>query len=154
MINKQKYYQGFFRPKNIKKYKGDFTNIVYRSSWELKTMMYMDTNPYVIEWKSEEIFIPYISPKDNCVHRYFPDFWMKVQTKTGLKTFLVEVKPECQIQPPKKRKKVTQRYLNEVMTFSINQAKWQAADTYCKKMGWEFTTLNEYEIGVKKTPIT
>ena len=149
-----KFLQGFFKPINPKKYKGDSTNIIYRSSWELKAFMYMDMNDFVISWSSEEIVIPYISPKDGKVHRYFPDIFAKMQTKTGIKTFLIEIKPECQIQPPKppKKKKVTQRYLNEVMTFSINQAKWSSAQDYCKKMGWEFVTLNEHELGVKKTP--
>ena len=37
--------QGKFRPKNPSKYKGDPTNIIYRSSWELTVFKYLDNNP-------------------------------------------------------------------------------------------------------------
>ena len=148
----KQYYQGTFRPKNPKKYRGDPTRIVFRSSWELKAMMFFDTNSFVLEWQSEEFSIPYISPKDGKPHRYFPDFLCKMQTKAGIKTYLIEVKPESQIQPPKERKRVTQKYLTEVLTYAINTAKWDAAKAYCVLRGWEFMTLNEYELNIKKKP--
>ena len=84
------YYQGKFSPKNYKKYKGDPTNIIYRSSWELTFMKYCDSNPNVLEWGSEEIVIPYKSPLDNRYHRYFVDFYIKVKEKTGVvKKYLI-----------------------------------------------------------------
>jgi hypothetical protein len=72
-----KYYQGRFKPKNPKKYMGDPTNIIYRSGWEFKLMRYLDVHPDVIEWGSEELIVPYRSPIDGRMHRYFPDFLVK-----------------------------------------------------------------------------
>jgi len=77
------YRQGRFRPQKPEKYKGDPTKIVYRSSYELKFMQYCDLTESVNEWRSEEFFIPYISPLDNKVHRYFPDFFVKYKDKNG-----------------------------------------------------------------------
>ena len=65
--------KGMFKPKNPQKYRGDPTNIIYRSSFELKLMVYLDQHPEVISWGSEEIIIPYKSPIDNRYHRYFVD---------------------------------------------------------------------------------
>src|SRR5581483_9137771 len=94
-----KYLQGRFSPKNPEKYKGDASQIFYRSSWELKLMLRCDTDPNIVEWSSEEIVIPYVSPLDGKVHRYFPDF--KIKTKQG-KTMVIEIKPLTQTKPPKK----------------------------------------------------
>ena len=73
----RQYKQGLFYPKNTEKYKGDFSNIVYRSSWELKFMHWADESKNVLEWSSEELVIPYLSPLDNKMHRYFVDFKIK-----------------------------------------------------------------------------
>ncbi len=72
-------YKGKYKPSYPKKYKGDPTNIIYRSLWERKFMVYCDNNENILEWGSEEFFIPYISPVDRRVHRYFPDFMIKVK---------------------------------------------------------------------------
>lgn len=143
-------YSGRFTPKNPKKYGGDPTNIIYRSLWELRVMKYLDDNPSVLEWKSEEIAIPYISPVDNRRHRYFPDFIVKVKKAGGdIKTLMLEVKPEHQTKEPKVQKKKTKKYLTEVMTWGVNQAKWKAAEEYCLDMGWEFKLITERELGIK-----
>ena len=95
--------KGKFTPKNIRKYKGDYRNIIYRSSWELKFMKYCDTTPSVLEWVSEEIVVPYRSPLDNKIHRYFVDFYAKIQEADGtITTYLIEIKPSKQTVPPKK----------------------------------------------------
>ena len=83
-----KYYQGKYRPKNPIKYKGDPTNIVFRSSWELKAMKYFDLNENVLKWQSEELAVPYKSPIDGRWHRYFPDFLIEVRTKEKLRDIL------------------------------------------------------------------
>ena len=70
-------YKGKFHPTNTKKYRGDVHNIIYRSLWERKFMVYCDKNPDIVEWGSEEIIIPYMSPLDRKRHRYFPDFYIK-----------------------------------------------------------------------------
>jgi hypothetical protein len=145
-----KYLQGFFKPQNPQKYKGNPTNIIYRSSWELKAMLFFDKNPSILEWKSEEVIIPYRSPKDNLVHRYFPDFWVRLKTKTGTEDHLIEVKPHSQCLPPVKKNKVTKSFINEIVTFEVNQAKWNSAKEFCKNRNMKFTILNEYDLGIKK----
>ena len=87
-----KTYKGRFSPKNPKKYAGDPTNIIYRSLWELRVMKYLDENAGVLEWRSEEIAIPYKSPVDGRYHRYFPDFIVKAKTADGaIKTIIYRV---------------------------------------------------------------
>ena len=94
-------YRGKFKPKNPKKYLGNPTNIIYRSLLERRFMVYLDNTPAVLKWSSEEIIIPYVSPLDNRVHRYFPDFYMKYKNSTGLVVEdLIEVKPSRQTKPP------------------------------------------------------
>jgi hypothetical protein len=141
-------YSGKFTPKNPQKYKGDPTNIIYRSSWEVKVMKYLDDHPDVIWWGSEELVIPYWSPVDNKKHRYFPDFVAKIRQKNGvIKTFVIEVKPEAQTKPPTQKRK-TKRYIQEAATYVINQSKWKAATEFCKDHGWEFQVITEKHLGI------
>lgn len=144
-----KYYQGKYTPKNPAKYDGDPTNIVYRSSWEAKFMRYADLNSSVISWSSEETIIPYISPVDNQYHRYFCDFKLTVRNKENkLQTYLVEIKPQRETIEPKVKTKKTKRYINEVITYAVNQAKWKAASKVADKMGWKFIVLTERELNI------
>ena len=145
-----KTYKGRFKPNNPKKYKGDPTNIVYRSSWELKLMFKLDSDPKVISWGSEEIIIPYVSPVDGKVHRYFVDFIVtQINSKGNKETILIEVKPKSQTMPPKTPAKKTKRYINEVFTWGVNEAKWKAATEYCKDRNWQFNIMTEIELGIK-----
>jgi len=142
-------YQGIFRPKNPKKYIGDSNNIVYRSSWECRIMSWFDQNDDIISWASEELIVPYKSPVDNRFHRYFPDFIVKVKTRTGtVKTLMIEVKPKKQTVPPEPRKRITKQYITEVTTYGVNQAKWKAAQEYCLDRGWEFKIMTEEHLGL------
>jgi hypothetical protein len=141
-------YKGVFKPKNPQKYKGDPTNIIYRSSWEKMVMKYLDDNPGVIWWGSEELPIPYRSPIDQKMHRYFPDFIVKVRRKDGLvMTYLWEVKPYSQTKMPVQKRK-THRFLQEAATYAINQEKWRAADIFCREHGWQFQIITEKELGI------
>lgn len=113
-------------------------------------MKYLDDNKNVLEWQSEEFFIPYVSPLDMKTHRYFPDFLAKVKKKDGtIQTLLLEVKPKYQISPPEKKSKVTQTYLNEIATWGVNQAKWNSAKKFCENKGWDFKLITEEELGIK-----
>jgi hypothetical protein len=146
-------YQGVFRARNPKKYKGDPTNIIYRSRWELKLMAHLDEHPDVLEWSSEEVVIPYISPIDGRRHRYFVDFFVKKKNRDGkVESVLIEVKPFAQTQPPTvmetRSSKPTRRYIREVMTWGINSAKWKAASEYCKDRNWKFIIMTEKELGI------
>lgn len=146
-----KYKQGLFKPLNPQKYKGDPTNIVYRSGYELKLMQYLDRHPQIISWSSEETVIPYRSPIDNRMHRYFMDFKItKINTDGTRETILIEVKPKVQTQPPKVQSKVTKRYLTEVHNWGINSAKWEAAEKYCRERGWKFMIMHEDHLGIKR----
>ena len=143
-------YKGKFRPKITKKYKGDYTNIIYRSLWELKFMKYCDSNQNILEWGSEEFFIPYTSPVDGKRHRYYPDFYIKVKESTGqVKKYVIEIKPKKQCIEPKPQKKKTKGYIYEVCEYAKNQAKWKAASEYCKDRMVEFKVLTENELGIK-----
>lgn len=145
------YKQGFFKPQNPKKYMGDPTNIVYRSGWEKRVMEWADTQPGVVRWSSEEIVIPYKSPVDNKYHRYFVDFYVETVGRDGqTRKLLLEVKPKAQTLEPKKQSRKTKRYITEVVTYGVNQAKWKAADEYCKDKGWEFMLITEEQLFNKK----
>ena len=124
-------YQGYYKPRNPDKYKGDPTNICYRSGWELKVMQRFDADSNVIWWCSEETVIPYRSPIDNRIHRYYVDFTARMKTTDGTKTVLIEVKPAAQCRPPPIMEgKKTKRYISEVMTWGVNSSKWKAARVY------------------------
>jgi len=141
------YKQGFFKPVNPKKYIGDPTNIVYRSGWEKRVMDWLDTNTNVVRWGSEEIVIPYVSPIDNKLHRYFTDFYVEAVGRDGeTRKMLLEVKPKAQTQEPKRPQRTTKRYITEVMTYGVNQAKWKAAEDYCRHKGWEFRVITESDL--------
>ena len=143
-------YSGKFKPKNYKKYKGDPTKIYYRSLWERRFMVYCDNNPNILEWGSEEVIIPYRSPVDKKVHRYFPDFIIKVKESTGqIKTYVIEVKPKRQTMEPKKKSRVTKSYIYECKTYAVNQAKWKAATEFCEDRRIEFKIITEEELGIK-----
>lgn len=143
-------YKGIFRPKNPQKYRGDPSNIIYRSNWELKLMMYLDSHPHVLQWASEELVIPYRSPIDGKVHRYFPDFFVKKQNIDGkVESVIIEVKPSVQAKPPKVQAKPTKKYIREVATYGINQAKWKAAKEFCEDRNWKFVVMTEKELGIK-----
>ena len=138
-------YKGKYIPKNPQKYKGNPSQIIYRSLWERKFMVYCDRNDKVIEWGSEEVIVPYRSPWDGKIHRYFPDFYIKIkQSSGGVKKFIIEVKPEYQCkQPNKTPKKRTRKWYKEVQTYGINQAKWKSAIDWCANRGMEFKILTE-----------
>ena len=141
--------KSLFKPSHPRKYKGDITNIICRSTWEKKFCHYCDLNENVLEWGSEEFFIPYLAP-DGKTRRYFPDFIIKVKENNGkVKTYVIEVKPFKQTKPPRKRKKVTQSYLYECKTYAVNQAKWKAASEFCKDNRIEFKIITEDELGIK-----
>jgi hypothetical protein len=114
-------------------------------------MLYCDSSNNILEWCSEEIALPYRSPIDNRVHRYFPDFYIKVRESTGIiKKYIIEVKPKKQTLEPIPQKRKTKSYIYEVYEYAKNQAKWEAAREFCKDRKWEFKIITENELGIKK----
>ena len=143
-------YKGRFQPSYPNKYKGDHRNIIYRSLWERKFMVYCDTNQNILEWGSEEMCLPYKSPVDNRYHKYFPDFYIKVREPNGkIKKYIIEIKPLKQTIEPKVQKRKTKGYIYEVVEYAKNQAKWEAAREWCADHGYEFKVLTENELGIQ-----
>lgn len=136
--------QGYFTPTRPEKYVGNVNMIVYRSSWELAMNKFLDNNPNILRWSSEEIKIPYIKPTDGRTHHYFPDYWIEYKNKEGkVIQEIVEVKPEAQTRPPTTRGKKQSTILYEQQTWSINVAKWQAAAHWCQQRGIVFRVITE-----------
>ena len=138
-------YKGKYIPINPKKYVANSSQIIYRSLWERKLMVYCDRNDNIKEWGREEVIVPYRAPRDGKMHRYFPDFYMKVKQTNGThKKFIIEVKPKAQCKEPTKTpKRKTRKWYKEVQTWGINQAKWKSATDYCENRGMEFKILTE-----------
>lgn len=143
-------YKGIFQPINPHKYRGDHTNIIYRSRWELRFMSFLDMQESVVEWSSEEFFIPYRCKTDGRIHRYFPDFKVKWRKATGESVVqVIEIKPEGQTRAPTKPKKITRRYINEAMTYAKNQSKWEYARQWCADRNYQFLIMTEKQLGFR-----
>ena len=148
MVYAKEIYKGKFIPRNPTKYLGDFNSIVYRSSYELKFMNWCDLSSSISGWVSEEVAIPYRSPLDNKVHRYYPDFYIEVVEANTIKKYLIEVKPDRFTKPPRPGKRKTKRFLQEVAQYGVNEAKWKHAKDFCKAQGIEFRIVTEKELGI------
>lgn len=142
-------------PKNPDKYVGDVSNIIARSSWEIKFLNHCDRHPDIIKYASEELIIPYLSPVDGKEHRYFVDFVVMLRNSKGeIKKYAVEIKPYNQTLPPVKKtgsKRASQQMINESITYAVNQAKWNAAKKFCSRVGLEFIVLTERDLYNKKS---
>ena len=143
-------YKGKYKPSYPQKYKGDPTNVIYRSLWERKFMVYCDKNENILEWSSEEIALPYKSPIDNRIHRYFPDFYIKVKEGNRIQKYLVEIKPKRQVSEPKVPKRKTKGYIYEVKEYVKNQAKWKSAQEFCEDRQWKFKIMTEDDLGIRQ----
>ena len=136
-----------FIPKNIEKYVGRYP-IICRSSWEYRYCQWLDVNPAVLEWSSEGHCIRYVDPfQPQRTRRYFPDYYVCVDTDKGKRRYLVEIKPEKDLRLPKNKANKSKRTLAMRETaYLVNKAKFEAAEIYCKKMGYEFKVLTEKEL--------
>jgi len=140
------YKQGLYSPENPNKYRGTHP-IVYRSGLELSFFRWCDRNETILEWGSESVVLPYISPKDGKTHRYFVDGVIKMQTPSGVKKYLIEVKPSTQAVPPtasKNKKRSTILY--EQIQWAVNTQKWESAKAWCKKNGYHFAVITEKDL--------
>ena len=135
-----KTYKGKYRIKKPEKYAGDPKNVTYRSLWERQAFRWCEDRDDVVAWSSEETVVPYVCPTDKRAHRYFID--LKIKFKNG-RTVLVEIKPKSQTVPPKKPSRQTKKYINEVMTYVKNEAKWKAASKYAQDRGYHFEIWTE-----------
>lgn len=143
-------YRGKFKPKNPEKYVGDPSKVKYLSLWERNCMKAFDDNPNILLWSAptggREFAIKYRSPIDGNIHRYLPDFLIKLKTKSGEeKRIMIEVKPQNQVDPPKlpKSGRKTKRYYAKKQIWQINQSKWKAAREWCDRHDYAFQIMTE-----------
>lgn len=140
----KKYRQGIFTPKNSKKFIG--VKAIYRSGLELKFFRFCDDNKNVIKWSSENVVVPYVSPLDGRVHRYFVDNFISIKEGTNIKNYLVEIKPYRQTKPPTTKYKKKQHIVYEQKQWAVNTSKWESARKLCKQKGWEFLIITEKDL--------
>lgn len=137
--------KGRFIPKNPDKYVGNPNAIFFRSSWELAFMRWLDANTAVLKYGSEEIAIPYVSPLDGRVHKYFPDMVVMYRdTQGNVKKELIEIKPYKETIPTKKSTP------QELQVIAVNHAKWKFAKEWAQRNGAEFRVLTERELFLNK----
>lgn len=149
MKKNSKYRQGIYQVVYKEKYKGNVHAVNFRSSYELKVMRFLDLNPNVLEWSSEETIIPYQNPLTGRVSRYFVDFYAKMKDKNGnVKKFLIEVKPHSQTLPPVQKNRKTKSLVYQQAEYIKNQAKWKSASEYCSKRDMNFVILTEKQLGI------
>ena len=144
MRKRPKWRQGEFVPNNKEKFIG--TKATYRSGLELKFFRFCDNNKNVLKWGSENVIVPYTSPLDGRVHRYYVDNYVVIKEGNDIKKYLVEIKPSKQTKPPQTKYRKKQHLLYEQKNYVINQAKWEAAKKYGKKRGLTFIILTEREL--------
>ena len=133
-------YKGRYTIKNPDKYAGDAKKVIYRSLWERNAFRWCENNPKVKLWNSEEVVVPYVSTVDKKLHRYYVDLLIQMEDK---KTYLIEIKPKKETQPPKKRSRKTKKYINEQLTYIKNNDKWEAANKFAEHNGWKFQVWTE-----------
>lgn len=139
-------HKGLFTPQRDEKYRGS-RPIVFRSGLELNFFRWCDRNDRVLQWGSESVVIPYLSPKDGRMHRYFVDSVLLLKTDTGTKKFLIEIKPEKQTMPPTQSlRKSKKNLLYEQISWAVNSSKWEAAKGWCQKNGFTFIILTEKDL--------
>ena len=136
-----KFARGKFTMTQPEKYVG--TKIpTYRSSWEWSFMRFCDTNKSVQKWASEAINIPYRDPLTGRQTIYVPDFFIQYVDKNNkIIVELIEVKPASQTI----LERVGKNKFNQAQ-YVKNQAKWQAANIWCRQQGIKFRILNENDL--------
>ena len=136
-----KFAQGKFQMTQPEKYVG-VKMPTYRSSWEWSFMRFCDTNKNVQKWASEAINIPYRDPLTGRQTIYVPDFFIQYVDKNNkIIVELIEVKPASQtiLERVGKNKYNQAQYVK-------NQAKWAAANIWCRQQGIKFRILNENDL--------
>ena len=144
-----KFKQGIYKPVHREKYRGAKLP-EYRSSWELNFFQWCDKNTNVLEWSSESVIVPYVSPVDGKHHRYYIDGAIALKEGNTIRRYLIEIKPFKQTQPPvESARKKRSTLLYEKKTYAVNQAKWEAAAKFAKSRNLEFIVLTENELNIR-----
>jgi len=149
----QNFKQGIYSPKHKEKLLNKQKIVIYRSKLELDVMRICDDNPYIEEWSSEAVIIPYYNTLKQKNSRYFVDLYVKF--KDG-KKYLFEIKPEKQmkcvtegIKQTKNQKMSTKLYTAEMT--QMNKDKWLAALAWAKQHGMTFYIITERTIQILKS---
>lgn len=151
--SKSGYKQGYYQPKNINKYNGEFP-IIYRSSWERKFCHWCDYNEYVISWMSEPFYVNYFNILDKKFHKYYPDFYFRIKRYSDkdsdeytIENYVVEIKPKSQLKKPKepKRKSVKslRNYKHAYETYIRNLCKTESLKKLSKDRNFKLMLLTE-----------
>ena len=140
----KRYRQGVFVPKYQSKFIG--SKAIYRSGLELKFFRFCDSNKNILKWSSEDVVVPYVSPIDGRVHRYFVDNYIMVKEGDVVKNYLVEIKPFKQTKPPTTKYRKKQHLIYEQKQWAVNTSKWESARKYAKQKGWEFIIITEKDL--------
>lgn len=133
-----RYTQGYVDPTTCKKLFEQVSNqrIIYRSSYELKFITWLENSDKVKQWGSECFYIPYLY-KDGTTHKYYPDYFVEMVDGTKM---VIEIKPYNQTQKP----------INDncwaAKEYVKNICKWKAAIEFCKNKGYIFKVLTEKTI--------
>ena len=136
-----KFARGKFQMKHPEKYIGNKVP-TYRSSWEWSFMNFCDNNKSVQKWASEAIQIPYKDPLTGRQTVYVPDFFIQyVDKNSKMIVELIEIKPSSQ----QIIERVGKNKYNQAQ-FIKNQAKWTAANLWCRQQGIRFRILNENDL--------
>jgi len=136
-----KFNQGIYKVKNPDKYMGT-RQPTFRSGWELSFMTFCDNNPSIQQWASECVRIPYRDPLTGKQTVYVPDFLITYVDRNQVKHVeLIEIKPLNQTL----KEKVGKNPYNQAQ-FVKNQAKWAAANNWCKQQGIKFRIISEGDI--------
>ena len=148
---KRGFKQGIFIPSNPEKCKNT-TSVIYRSSFELKFNMHLNSNPAVLAWVSESVKIPYWSEPDKKMRNYMIDYFVRIEKPDGsIENLGIELKPDSQTKPPRKSKRKREDvYLRECYDYQVNQCKWKAAEAFCTARGIIFKVMTEYDLGIRK----
>lgn len=134
-----RYKQGYINPESCKKLFPNIKHdrIIYRSSYEKKFMIWLESNKSVKYWGSECFSIPYYYIVDEKYHKYYPDYFVEFEDGTYM---VVEIKPSNQtIKPINENCWAAREYIK-------NQCKWKATKEFCESKGYKFKILTEKTI--------
>ncbi len=164
--NNSSYKQGNFIPKNKDKVVklNNQGGVFFRSSWERKIMVWLDSNNSITRWGAECLRIPYqmthfengdTKVKEHC---YYPDFYYEMRMPDGsLKQVVVEVKPykeykmvqdlnEGKLVIPERGSKKLKNFEYDLKTSYKNQQKWKTMIAWCNKKGYDFIIITEQHL--------
>lgn len=162
--NNSHYKGGNYIPKNKDKVMklNDKGGIYYRSSWELKIIMWLDNKEEVVRWGSECLRIPYQMTEmkrgnlEVIPHSYFPDYYYELKLPDGSISHVVaEVKPKAEYEDaimfsegrfnipegltPKKLKNLEYRF----KMAHRNSEKFKTMINWCNLKGYKFIVITE-----------